>query len=222
MSQTGHGFYSFVNQSQEKGEWLDITEILFKGWGIPWTPVNGSRHTNQPTEIVEESKLTKSVLKRSKQVRRPTKFYQPSINYMNIGEHISYQEVMAPLDVDTWLQAMKSKMNSINENNTCELVELPTWRKPLLCEWVFRYKYVSDSEKPKFESSTHCQRFEIGTRGQLARDLLVGSQNCHRSALRGRGDGRPGAQTIGHKDGSPLRQSQRRHLTYLNRRASRR
>ena len=30
------------------------------------------------------------------------------------------------------------------------MVELPARRKPLPCKWVFRYKYVYDLEKPKY------------------------------------------------------------------------
>ena len=56
---------------------------------------------------------------------------------------------MAATDAETWLQAMKSEMDSIHKNQTWELVELPAKRNPLPCKWVFQYKYVSDSEKPK-------------------------------------------------------------------------
>ena len=43
-------------------------------------------------------------------------------------------------------------MESIKENKTWELVELPVQRKSLPCTWVFRYKYVSGSEQPKYKS----------------------------------------------------------------------
>ena len=43
-------------------------------------------------------------------------------------------------------------MDSIHENNTWELVELPTGRKLMPYKWVFRYKYVSESEKPKYKA----------------------------------------------------------------------
>ena len=43
-------------------------------------------------------------------------------------------------------------MDSTHQNQTWELVELLTGRKPLRSKWVFRYKYVSDSEKPKYKA----------------------------------------------------------------------
>ena len=62
------------------------------------------------------------------------------VHYIDAGEASTYDEAMATLDADTWLQAMKSEMDSIHKNQTWELVELPTRRKLLPCKWVFRYK----------------------------------------------------------------------------------
>ena len=64
------------------------------------------------------------------------------VNYTNIGEPSSYEEVMATSDANIWLQAMRSEMDSIKENNTWELVKLPAGRKSLPWKWAFRYKYV--------------------------------------------------------------------------------
>ena len=70
---------------------------------------------------------------------------------MDAREPSSYEEAIATPDAETWLQAMKSEMDSIHQNHTWELVERPTGRKWLPCKWVFRYKYVSYSEKPKYK-----------------------------------------------------------------------
>ena len=40
------------------------------------------------------------------------------------------------------------------------MVELPAGRKPLPCKWVFRYKYVSDSEKPKYKARLVAKGFK--------------------------------------------------------------
>ena len=81
-----------------------------------------------------------------------TKFYQPDLNYVNYtdaGEPSAYEEAIVARDAEPWLLAMKSEMDSIHQNQTWELVELPVGRKPLPCKWVLWYKYVSDSGKPK-------------------------------------------------------------------------
>ena len=67
---------------------------------------------------------------------------------------------MAALDADTWLQAMKSKMDSIHKNQTRELVELPVGRKLLPCKWFFRYKYVTNLEKPKYKAQLVSKSFK--------------------------------------------------------------
>ena len=83
-----------------------------------------------------------------------TEFYQPSLNYVtytDAGLPNSYEEAIAAPDANPWPQAMKSEMDSIHQNQTWELVELPLGRESLLCKWVFRYKYVSNSNTPKYK-----------------------------------------------------------------------
>ena len=51
-------------------------------------------------------------------------------------------------------------MDSIHQNRTWELVALPMGRKVLPCKWVFQYKYVSDSEKPKYKARLVAKGFK--------------------------------------------------------------
>ena len=105
------------------------------------TTDDGSQHTDQPTKLIDEHEPTTAILRRSERARRPTKFYQLGldyVNYMDAGEPTSYEEAIAAPDAEPWLQAMKSEMDSIHQNHTWELVELPLGRKSLPCKWVFR------------------------------------------------------------------------------------
>jgi hypothetical protein len=43
-------------------------------------------------------------------------------------------------------------MNSIRENKTWDLVELPRNQKSLSCQWVYRLKIVSDSSSLKYKA----------------------------------------------------------------------
>ena len=122
-----------------------------------------SKHTNQPTELIDEHEPNTTVLKRSGRARRPTKFYQSGLNYANYtdaGEPTSYEEATPAPNAKPWLQAMKSEMDSIHQNQTWELVELPAGRKPLPCKWVFRYKYVSDLNTPKYKARLVAKGFK--------------------------------------------------------------
>ena len=72
---------------------------------------DGSQHTDQPTELIDEHEPTTTVLKRSGRARRPTEFYQPGldyVNYMDVGEPSSYEDAIATPDAEPWLQALKS------------------------------------------------------------------------------------------------------------------
>ena len=40
------------------------------------------------------------------------------------------------------------------------MVELPVGRKPLPCKWVFQYKYVFGSEKPKYKARLVAKGFK--------------------------------------------------------------
>ena len=98
----------------------------------------GSKHVDRTLVPVKEP--IKSAPRRSGQVRKPIEFYQLGLDYVNYtdaGEPSTYNEAIAALDAETWLQAMRFEMDSIKENNTWELVELPAGRKSLPCKWVF-------------------------------------------------------------------------------------
>jgi len=43
-----------------------------------------------------------------------------------------------------WQEAADAEFQSLIDNGTWELVELPKGRKPVGCKWVFRTKFRSD------------------------------------------------------------------------------
>ena len=53
----------------------------------------------------------------------------------------SFQEVQSHKDKQSWLKAMHEEMNSLNNNKTFDLVELPKGKKVLKNKWVFKLKY---------------------------------------------------------------------------------
>ncbi len=61
----------------------------------------------------------------------------PYINLveMNIQEPIDYYEASQCL---SWKAAMKSKIESIHKNKTCELMELLAGKNPITSKWVFQ------------------------------------------------------------------------------------
>ncbi|KAK8640999.1 hypothetical protein V6N13_008750 [Hibiscus sabdariffa] len=56
----------------------------------------------------------------------------------------TYQEAVASPDSEKWLEAMRSEMNSMLENQVWTLVEPPEGIKPIGCKWVFKKKTDMD------------------------------------------------------------------------------
>ncbi|KAL4364269.1 hypothetical protein GQ457_04G017460 [Hibiscus cannabinus] len=56
----------------------------------------------------------------------------------------TYQEAVSSPDSEKWLEAMRSEMDSMSENQVWILVEQPEGVKPIGCKWVFKKKTDMD------------------------------------------------------------------------------
>ncbi|KAK8685887.1 hypothetical protein V6N13_124919 [Hibiscus sabdariffa] len=63
---------------------------------------------------------------------------------VNQDEPKTYQEAVASPDSEKWLEAMRSEMDSMSENQVWTLVEPPEGIKPIGCKWVFKKKTDMD------------------------------------------------------------------------------
>ncbi|KAK8652200.1 hypothetical protein V6N13_061222 [Hibiscus sabdariffa] len=59
-------------------------------------------------------------------------------------ESKTYQEAVSSPDSEKWLEAMRSEMDSMSENQVWTLVEPPEGIKPIGCKWVFKKKTDMD------------------------------------------------------------------------------
>lgn len=62
------------------------------------------------------------------------------INFAFIAEPITVREALASSESAMWKEAMQNEMNSLEENNTWTLVNIPPGRKPLKTKCVFTTK----------------------------------------------------------------------------------
>lgn len=61
-------------------------------------------------------------------------------------EPSTYKEALKCIDNEKWVNAMREEMNSLQKNQTWELVKLPANRKPIGCKWVYKKKSNSNGQ----------------------------------------------------------------------------
>ena len=54
------------------------------------------------------------------------------------GQPESFQEAQTHKDKGSWMKAIQEEMESLQKNNTYELVKLPKCRKALRNKWVYK------------------------------------------------------------------------------------
>ncbi|KAL4311612.1 hypothetical protein GQ457_01G021040 [Hibiscus cannabinus] len=63
----------------------------------------------------------------------------------------TYQEAVVSPDSGKWLEAMRSEMDSMSENQVWTLVEPPEGIKPIGCKWVFKKKTDMDGNVQTYQ-----------------------------------------------------------------------
>ena len=56
---------------------------------------------------------------------------------LDSDEPTTYSEAMVRSDSESWLGAMRFELKSMDENQVCNLVDLPDGARPVECKWVF-------------------------------------------------------------------------------------
>ena len=77
----------------------------------------------------------------SERERKQTEFYGHRCNVTDITEPTSVNEAQAD---HRWADAMRHEIDSLDDNNVWELVELPAGRKTVGSKWVFKLKKNAD------------------------------------------------------------------------------
>ncbi|GBM04436.1 Retrovirus-related Pol polyprotein from transposon TNT 1-94 [Araneus ventricosus] len=76
-------------------------------------------------------------------------------NCVLLAEHAepdTYKETIASKESSEWLAAMKEDMDSLEANNTWELVNLPQDRKAIGSRWVYKIKKNADGTFQRFKA----------------------------------------------------------------------
>jgi hypothetical protein len=66
--------------------------------------------------------------------------------YITKVEMLEPTNLVATMQHPRWYAAMKQKYDSIIQNRTWELVELPKGVRLITCKWVFKVKKITNEE----------------------------------------------------------------------------
>ena len=79
------------------------------------------------------------------------------------SEPTTYQEAMHSLDSEKWLEAMKSEMQSMYDNQVWTLIDPPEGLKTIGCKWVFKMKTGMDGNVHTFKARLVAKEFQANT-----------------------------------------------------------
>ena len=79
--------------------------------------------------------------------------YVLSVDDINLQDDpMNFKEVINSNDAIEWIKAMNDEINSIKNDDVCELTDLPTQRKAIRCNWVLRKKFKVDGSLDKYKA----------------------------------------------------------------------
>ena len=86
-------------------------------------------------------------------------------NVCQITEPVTIEEALASENATEWKAAADSEYESLMENETWKLTELPKDRDAIGCKWVFKVKYTSDGKVERFKARLvakgYAQRYHV-------------------------------------------------------------
>jgi hypothetical protein len=105
-------------------------------------------HDSQVEEVHPQGEHLPQTATENVQVRRSARGLVPQTKYSpteyilltSEGEPESFSEAQSHHDRSNWQKAMEDEMNSLQKNQTYELVKLPQGKKALKNKWVFKLK----------------------------------------------------------------------------------
>ena len=122
--------------------------------------------------VVEPSPQEEPILRRSTRLRNVCE-----VMLLDISESSTYSEVMVGPESESCLRAMKSELKSIDENQICNLVDLPNGARPIEGKRVFKKK-TARWKCIRLQGLAHCKGVlyvSDNFRESTTRDFLTGS-----------------------------------------------
>jgi len=113
-------------------------------------PSPNLEESQENLQSVAEPILETPAPRRSDRVHRPPDKLsllvekQGDASLSDNDDPVTFQEAMESPDSKKWLEAMRSEMNSMKDNQVWNLVDLPDGVKAIECKWIFKRKIDLD------------------------------------------------------------------------------
>lgn len=139
-------------QQQEDMDDVDDEMITFEGLGpqIIQEPEQEDLQTvmnHVPDPVVEQVEPTRRSERPRVQPRRYDDFIlneSLDVLMLELSEPSTYKQAVTGPDSKKWLEAMRSEMDSMFENQVWDLIDLPDGVKPIGSKWIFKLKTDTD------------------------------------------------------------------------------
>lgn len=115
--------------------------------GVPITIERPSRNIKPPSRFIEEMNLVEE-----------ENLFDEEI--LMVDEPSTYNQAIASPQRDKWLEAIKSEKDSIVENDTYDVVDLPRGREAIDSRWVFKLKYGPKGEIARYKARLVAKGFK--------------------------------------------------------------
>ncbi|KAL0333071.1 UNVERIFIED_CONTAM: Copia protein [Sesamum calycinum] len=110
-------------------------------------------HETSETSTAIVSTISVSVLRRLARVTQPLERYRFIGLISQLDNDLkTYGEAIMDIDSDKWLEAMKSKMDSMGSNQVWTLMDPPKGINPVGCKWVYKHKLGANGEVIAFKA----------------------------------------------------------------------
>ena len=133
---------------------------------VPQRSIEPVMETQQVSQDVVEPTQVPQDLRRSGRIRNNPERYgflvtdNHDVILMDHDEPASYQEAISSPDSDRWLEAMKSEMQSMYDNQVWTLIDPPNGLKTIGCKWVFKKKTDIDGNVHTFKARLVAKGFK--------------------------------------------------------------
>ncbi|KAD4384796.1 hypothetical protein E3N88_24964 [Mikania micrantha] len=136
-----------IMESRNASFFEEVFPCLKKELPSSTTPVDEIVHDEDQEQLEAEEVEPR----RSKRQRIEKSFGPDFLTYMVEGEPQTYCDAVTSSEGPQWKEAIKNEIDSILQNHTWELVNLPPGCKPLGYRWIFKRKMKADGSIDKYK-----------------------------------------------------------------------